>query len=230
MPRPYLTLAAATLALAGCGQGAAPEPAASESGAATVSAVSSGKAVPAAAPGAAESTVLTCTYPVNGNSDTAESVLSRFGKDARRATISGPEGSEFAGIVLWGDDPARRLELIIDEESRQERIFGIRLRSPGSVWKVAGLGLGDPLAKVVDANGGPFTLWGFGWDYGGYVSDLKGGKLERLPGGCDLSLRFAIAGPGNAPDSLSGDSEKRSDDPAFAKAPAVLDELALDWR
>jgi len=95
---------------------------------------------------------------------------------------------------------------------------------------VAGLGLGDPLAQVAKANGKAFSLWGFGWDYGGYVNDLKNGDLTKLPGNCELSLRFDLAGVQDAPNSLYGDTEKQSDDPAFAKAKAVVGELTLNWR
>ena len=46
------------------------------------------------------------------------------------------------------------------------------------------------LKEMASLNGGPFTLYGFDWDYGGTVSDWKGG-LSNLSGGCNLIVVFS---------------------------------------
>jgi hypothetical protein len=71
---------------------------------------------------------------------------------------------------------------------------------------VAGLAPGADVASVEAANGKPFEVSGFDWDYGGYIEDFHGGKLKSLPGGCTLSIRFAVEG--DLPDGMSGDGVK----------------------
>lgn len=187
--------------------------------------------VPLASASAAPQQVLTCDYPVNGNKDTAASVLARFGKDAKRADLPGVEGMGAKGIVLWGDDPARRIELTIDDESSNERIFELGLHEPASRWQVSGLSMGSPLEKVVEANGGAFEFWGFGWDYAGYVSDFKGGNLDRLEGGCDLTLRLGYKSDGAPIDEgLMGDTAVQSNEPKLGKLKLTVDDLGLNWR
>ena len=68
-----------------------------------------------------------------------------------------------------------------------------------------GIQTGESLQVVETANGGPFELQGFGWDYGGYVTDWKGGKIASPVQSCDPLMRFAsdsadpsIVGEGHA--------------------------------
>jgi hypothetical protein len=96
-----------------------------------------------------------------------------------------------------------------------------------STWRVAGLAVGDPLARANEANGKPFKLWGFSWDYGGYVSDLGGGKLAALPGECRAIIRFGPREGAEVADALIGDKEVSSDDPRLEVAGATIEELSL---
>jgi hypothetical protein len=182
------------------------------------SASASAEAKPTAA------TELTCTDPVRA-SDTAATLQERFGDQARVETLHGPEGIEFAGVVLWPDDPARRLEVVLAEEG-QRTVSSVGM-SRTSAWRAAGLALGDPLARANEANGKPFKLWGFGWDYGGYVSDLAGGKLAALPGGCRVVMDLGPSEDADVPDALIGEVELSSDDPRLAAAGVTIYELSL---
>lgn len=219
------TLVAVLLCVSAC-KPAAPEPAAPAPTAAA-------RAAPAAAPTpSAQPQELTCDYPVKAG-DTAATVLARFGKDAKRATLPGPEGSEFKGVVLWDKDPARRIELIVNEDSKNERITGVTVREPGSKWVLAGLKLGSPLADVVSANGGDFLFYGFEWDYGGYVTDLRGGKLDRKEFGCGVNLRLTYEPDGTDQEDTEGvigDTEVRSSHPKLVGLKVMVDELGLNWR
>lgn len=179
-------------------------------------------ATPAVAPAAPQE--LSCSGPIKV-SDTAVSLQERFSGQARWETLDGPEGSQFPGLVLWPDDPARRVEVIFsDEGQRTVSSAAVRL---GSRWRVMGLAIGDPLARVNEANDKPFKLWGFSWDYGGYVSDLGGGKLAALPGGCRVIVRLAPREGAEVPDALTGDKEVSSDDPRLAAAGVTIEELTL---
>jgi hypothetical protein len=167
---------------------------------------------------------LACADPVRPD-DTAASLQQRFGEQARTETLYGPEGIELPAVVLWPANPKRRVEVAFTEESRQH-VSMVQLTRP-SEWHVAGLSVGDPIADVDEANGRPFELWGFSWDYGGYVSDLKGGKLAARAGGCQVMLRLAPQDDAVLPDALMGEVLLSSDDQRLAEAGVRIEELAL---
>ncbi len=167
---------------------------------------------------------LACSDPVRPD-DTAASLQLRFGEQARVETLYGPEGIELPAVVLWPADPVRRVEIVFTDETRQH-VSMVQLTGP-SEWRIAGLAVGDPIADVGVANGRPFELWGFSWDYGGYVSDLKGGKLAARPGGCQVMLRLAPRDDAVLPDALMGEVQLSSDDPRLAEAGVRIEELAL---
>lgn len=223
MPRSPTVLTALLFALGACrAEPAAPEaqPSASPAAAAPV-ATSSGKVV------VPDPQAITCTWPVDGSKDTAASVLKRFGKDAKRATLPGPEGTELPGVILWDGDPARRIELVLADGGK-DRVIGVMLRGERSTWAIKDLHIGDGIAKVATRNGKPFTFYGFDWDYGGYVSDWGGGRLEGDAKSCTLTLRFDPSGE-DEPEEVVGDHPLKSNDPAAARARPVVSELSLNW-
>ena len=135
-----------------------------------------------AKPAPAQPQVLTCLSPIKPT-DTGASLRKRYGAQAVAMDVPGGEGQMVRALVLWPRDKARRLELFFEDETAMRKLSSVLIRSKGSRWRVAGLGVGATLAEVVRANGGPVNVGGFGWDYGGGV-DRLGGKLTRLPGGC----------------------------------------------
>lgn len=179
---------------------------------------------PQAAGSPAQGVDLTCSDPVRP-SDTLASLKQRHGTEAREETLTGVEGIEYPALVLWPDDPARRLEVTFIEDG--ERTVSSIRAGEGSAWRVAGLALGDPLARVNAANGRPFTFLGFGWDYGGAVTDLAGGRLATLPGECRLVMVIGPRADMPAADGLQGDIELSSDDPRLSAADIVVWDLSL---
>jgi hypothetical protein len=167
---------------------------------------------------------MTCSDPVKA-SDTADTLRQRFGDQARVETIYGPEGIELPGVALWPDDSKRRIEVVFSDEGRRTVLFAEA--NGASEWRAAGLSLGEPLAKAQESNGKPFELWGFSWDYGGYVSDFRGGKLAALPGGCRALLRFDVPEEADVPTEILGEVRLTSDDPVLAGVNARIVELAL---
>lgn len=223
------TAALIALFLTACSPDGAPDPAPSETASAAVVAAGTAAAPTPALP-TLRPTDLSCTYPVNGKTDTAATVLARLGKDARRATVTGAEGMEFPGIVLWQGDPQREIELVFDEESKDERIAALTVTAEKSTWRIAGMGIGDTIGAVEKINGKPFSIWGFDWDYGGYLTERSGGLLEKLPGGCNISLRFSPAeNVETYPDGISGEVELKSSDPRLKQVGAAVSEVGLMW-
>lgn len=151
---------------------------------------------------------ITCTSPVSAD-DSFESLRERFGEDAQRGTIYGPEGMETPGVILWGDDPTRRIEVMFEDESLRAALNAVVNDESG--WTIGGARPGDTLSQVNTVNGRAFTLFGFEWDYGGMVMDWQGGALDQLEG-CNAFASFAPAAETDLPLELLGDVELSSDD------------------
>ena len=163
-----------------------------------------------------------CAEPVHAG-ESAKDLSRRFGADGKIEQVDGAEGEKVKAFVLFGKDKTRRLEVSFEDEA-MIKATGLSWSGPVSKWRVAGVTLGSDVKTVRAANGGPFKINGFGRDYGGYISDFRGGKLTKLPGGCTVSLRLGNDSK-DAPEALSGDGvHVGSDDPKLAAyAPVVTD-------
>ncbi|MFS8035637.1 hypothetical protein ACI7BZ_01515 [Xanthobacter sp. AM11] len=141
------------------------------------------------------------------------------------ATVPAAEGTTAQATVLFRGDRERRAEIEWRDMARRRAPASVTV-GEGSRWQTPeGIGVGARLEEVEAANGGPFILAGFGWDYAGTVYDWEGGRLART--GCRLILRFEpAAGMG---EGLDGDRDFRSDSPAMRAARPVVREMLLLW-
>jgi len=172
---------------------------------------------------------ITCASPVAPD-DTERSLKQRFGNDAVVQDLPGAEGEKYRGVVLFPKARDRRIEVSFTDD-KAKRASGLALRDAGksSLWNVNGVTIGSSLADVQKANGKPFLVSGFEWDYGGFVTDWKVGALGRpLQGGCRVTIRFGKNG--GAPRSLSGDGVKAaSDNAALVKWAPVVTEIGVNF-
>ena len=93
----------------------------------------------------------------------------------------------------------------------------------GGEWLLpAGIRRDDELSEVEQINGGPFMIYGFGWDYGG-VGYFKGGALDRK---VQIWFRPSLE---DGPDyrSVLGDSLFNSSDEAMRKVDPRVAEVAI---
>lgn len=130
------------------------------------------------------------------NTESSEADLRRrFGSSSVDSTrIQIGEGETAPGTVLYPGDSARRVEIIWRDSLRRERPARIILRGTGSQWQVGGgVSLGKSLQELEQVNGRSFTLAGFGWDYGGVVTDWKGGALDTALAGVKVYLDPGLA-------------------------------------
>jgi len=188
------------LALAACGQANAPHPKPS-------------------AEGAANELALTCAGFAGL---TPASLAERYGaENVTTQTMPGPEGESYEATLVYAGDAARRLEVVWNEANTAPA--SITVGSIGTQWRGAeGYTIGTPIAEVERMNVMPFKLWGFDWDYGGWVSDWSVGALSatNVPG-CVVRMRFDPRSQTNT-SSASGDNEFMSNDPGVRAAdPAV---------
>ncbi len=204
------------------------------------SASASGAAVGANAPAAAtaeaakilakagKDNLLDCETPVDKNS-TYKSLVARFKNDAQLGNIPGAEGTVAKGVILFDRLKSRHLDITFWDDAMEH----VSIVSPGDgavAWTgPQGVHVGSTLKYIEGVNGKPFTITGFGWDYGGYVADFKGGRLDHLPGGCKLMLRFDRDNA-EMPEGISGDGVTvSSDDPRVQKFAPVVTEMSVGW-
>ncbi len=143
----------------------------------------------------------------------------RFGEtNVSAREIPGAEGETMRGVVLFPDDPTRRATLYFQDPERLQGLSMISVDEPTSRWKLpSGISIGAPLADVQARNGGPFTFSGFDWDYGGTITDWRGGKLQPADDKAiseRMQLRMPEGGSGDKPYPM-GDAEFSSDDPRW---------------
>ncbi|WP_395646661.1 hypothetical protein [Terricaulis sp.] len=157
---------------------------------------------------------------------TGASLEQRFGAaNVTEASLPGPEGETYMATVVYPNDPAKRVEIVWRDLEARAVPMSVTVGGDASDWIGArDLRLGAALAEVETANGRPFQLWGFGWDYGGYVSDWKGGALDDPA--CRVRVRFD---PGNDAAGANGDSAFMSDAPAVRAANAHVSEISLGY-
>lgn len=159
----------------------------------------------------------------------------RFGKDnVRQETFDGAEGiGTYPVLVVFPDDPRKRLELVLDEGNPDSPIQELRVTSTDSLWHDAsGLRPGMTLAELVALNGAPVSFYGLDWDYGGTVQDWHGGKLANAVGN-KLFHRVTLSASKATGDRAlpAGDNTFRSDDakwPDIGKD-MIVAELGISW-
>lgn len=159
----------------------------------------------------------------------------RFGKaNLHEETFDGAEGNgSYPVLVVFPDDPGKRLELVQDADNPDAPIQELRVRSPDSLWhESTGLHTGMTLAELVVLNGAPVSFYGLNWDYGGAVQDWHGGKLANA---VDASIfrRVALVARKGIGDAHipQGDASFRSDDTGYPTVgkDLVVGQLGISW-
>lgn len=162
---------------------------------------------------------------VDLNTATEADVLQAYGNLAGRDSIHLGEGMFEPGIILF-KGTKNQVELYWNAATGTDRpgyvsIYG---EDGQTDWATAnGITIGTTLKEVERINGRPFELYGFGWDYGGYVSNWNGGTLENK----GVSIRFEPSDGAGTPIELVGDVTFNSDNPALAEVEVMVSELSL---
>jgi hypothetical protein len=158
--------------------------------------------------------VIKCEGSFGRNASHASLVKAFGNNNVVYREIEGVQDKKTKASILYPADPKARLEFIWQDERARRRPALIRAKDQ-SAWAAAnGIRIGTALADVEKMNGKPFNLSGFDWDYGGRVTDWRGGALAKpQPGGCTLGIEFVH--PEDAPEEsltkVSGDREILSD-------------------
>lgn len=128
------------------------------------------------------------------------------------------EGEVAPGLLLY-PGTQREVEVLLDEDG-YPLIY--RIQQEDSEWQgPKGLTIGTSLAELEKINGKSFRLAGFGWDYGGTVTNWGGGALEQA--GFMVVLGYAeeeeAAFTPEDTEELMGDQEISSTLPSLKRYP-----------
>lgn len=166
-------------------------------------------------------------------------LIEKYGKEnVKYDTIWGAEGEFTMGTVLfpktndevditWNDSLNRNLTaatIKANYDTKTDKII------TATNWKTRdAITLGTTLEEILKLNGKDFTLYGFGWDYGGSVNSWEKGKLE--PKG--ISIIFGESNEGQRDltedeyTSILGDGEFTSANPLIRKYNPVVLQLSV---
>jgi len=145
--------------------------------------------------------------------------------------IGVPEGETRLGSIVFPEELQRRFAVVWKDDAGRRNPKEIYFRE-GSAWRTSnGLRIGGDLAEVQQLNGKPFSMWGFEWDYGGYVRTWRGGALERFNADCYLGMRFEpsddrLAG---ALSRVLGERSLLSNDPDVRAVKPKISEIFLKY-
>jgi hypothetical protein len=173
---------------------------------------------------------LACEGPFAKDSDHKRLVAAFGAKNVIRKTVYEPEGLEVRASIVFPKDPVRRFVVLWFDEKNLRRPARIDL--VGSSWSgPKGLLIGSSIAAVEQANGKPFTLYGFDWDYGGSTESWNGGALGNLPGDCAFAPIFEpdYTTSDEIQNAVSGDTQFASDSQAMRAAKVRIKDLALSY-
>lgn len=145
----------------------------------------------------------------------ADLVKAYGAKNVTFEKVNRAEGELANASVVFGKDPARRLEIEWYDEKKRKNpstitVFGVENRWIGPF----GITNGMTIQRIEQIAGKPFKINGFAFDVAGR-GHFEGTKLETIAGGCSFNGHFDIEG-GQPPEHLKrfiGEVEIDSNDP-----------------
>jgi hypothetical protein len=180
--------------------------------------------------GHASAEELSCQGPFAGDTD-HKRLVAAFGRaNVTRKTVYEPEGVQVRASVVFPKDSARRLVVLWSDEKGLRRPARVDLT--GSGWSgPKRLQIGSSIEAVEEANGKPFVLYGFEWDYGGRVDSWNGGALGNLPGGCTFDPAFETSdkAPEAALTFVASDRQFSSNSPEMGAVMPRIRSIALKY-
>lgn len=150
--------------------------------------------------------------PFASDAATETDLVKAFGEaNVEAASIGVGEGFELPGFKVF-PGTKNELEVAYDPDTNPNRPAFIRVSQEETPWKTdAGVTLGITLQELQQLNGKPFLFSGFGWDYGGRVTDWNGGAFNA-------NLMISLDNfSENAPEDIFGDREISSDNPMLQR-------------
>lgn len=133
------------------------------------------------------------------------------------------EGEEQEGAVVFPES-SNELEIGWDIPANTGHPAFVRISRIGGAWATTeGVKVQLSLDELQKLNGKPFKFYGFGWDYGGQVTDWNGGRFKPTLG--------VVLGPAveNLPEEFLGEVILNSDDPKVRALDLRIDAIILTF-
>ncbi len=171
--------------------------------------------------GPAQELVLSCE---GFASLTPATLAQRFGaENISVETRNGAEGDTYEATIVFANNPSNRMEIGWDLDG--QRLASIMIADAGTQWRGSeGYTSGTSLADVERMNGRAFQLYGFEWDYGGWVSNWNGGALQYAST-CRTQMQFVSSASGEV--NAIGDREFPSNGAVMRAANPVVGSFGL---
>jgi hypothetical protein len=144
----------------------------------------------AATPPAAASHAVACAGAFAKNSSHLKLAQAYGPLNLTFAEVDGPQNTKLMASVLYPKDPKRHLEVLWNNEAARSDTSLVVINGQSTWTGPKGLRLGLPIAALEKLNGKPFQLAGFDQDNAGAALDWQGGALDKVPGGCKVSVRM----------------------------------------
>lgn len=159
---------------------------------------------------------------------TAQELATLFGEaNVERRTIRGAEGADRYDVSIIYPGTPNELTVFWRDNRYGIAPSSIQIKQAGTAWKMKnGITIGTTAAELNQCNGKPFTISGFGWDYGGSVSRGWNGGLLGAQDGFSLQLRAV----NRLPQELYGEAVRiSSDDPRILPDAVTVGAIWIDF-
>ncbi len=148
-------------------------------------------------------------------STTPEQLVEYYGaENVKKDSIHLGEGYYLAGYKLFPGTESE-VSLLFPGGKADLRDMQATIDFTATDWKAAqtGVKIGTTLEELERLNGGPFSFYGFEWDYGGAVTDWKGGALKDYR--IRVSYDFKNRENTTLHPSIRGEQETSTENPAL---------------
>jgi hypothetical protein len=154
--------------------------------------------------------------------DNIDSLKKIFGDSSvRDERICGAECMDSVDVTFIHPGSLNEFVVYWNDSAYHKQIAFIRSYTANSPYhNIDGIRLGTTLKEVLRINGRPVTFSGFGWDYGGGINSLGGGKLENSK----LSFNLDLPDNPGGDESVYGDTELTTEMPKIKK---LLDKIVV---
>ncbi len=135
------------------------------------------------------------------------------------------EGDAREGVLIF-PGTKNELEIVWDIAANFGQPDFIRISQDDTDWKTQeGITVGTTLEALEKINGKPFKFYGFGWDYGGLVTNWNGGKLNSY-----LLVALIPQNFDKLDATLQGEVELSSDDPKVRELQAKIGSIVITFQ
>ncbi len=135
------------------------------------------------------------------------------------------EGDTREGVLLF-PGTKNELEIVWDIAADFGQPEFIRISQDNTDWKTQdGITVGTTLETLEKINGKPFKFYGFGWDYGGLVTNWNDGKLNSY-----LLVALIPQNFDKLDNTLRGEVELSSDDPKVRELQAKIGSIVITFQ